>query len=135
MLLQSKIYPYAQGQLYYNNSKNILVGYNGTVQSRLGGLASDDLETRIEAVSSNNKLDFYTNNTKVMVWDINATSMDRLELTGLDIDANTISVNNTNANLLLLPEQGDGRVVIDNLEFHDNKIVVTGNNNATLSKY
>jgi len=125
---------YAQGQLHYDTSKNHFVGYNGTVQRRLGGLASDDLETRIEAVSDSNKLDFYTNNTKVMSMGYpNATSMDRLELTGLDIDANTISVNNTNANLLLLPEQGDGRVVIDNLEFHDSKIVVTGPNTATLS--
>ena len=63
---------------------------------------------------------------------IGETYAPRIELQGIDIDGSTIQTNNTNGDIILLPEGGTGRTQIEAIQFLDRTIYTTGTNIGTL---
>ena len=62
---------------------------------------------------------------------IGETYAHRIELQGIDIDGSTIQTNNTNGDIILLPN-GTGRTQIEAIQFLDRTIYTTGTNIGTL---
>ena len=124
----------------YDTSINEFVGKRGSYQTVFGGVYSDDLQTRIKVLSDTNTLNFDVDGNTVMSMNaIGETYVNRIELSGsdstpggIDIDGNTIQTNWTNADIILAPEGGTGRVGINDIQFLDNTVYSTGANAATL---
>ena len=119
----------------YDTSINEFVGKRGSYQAVFGGVYSDDLQTRIRVISDTNTLNFDINGNTVMSMNaIGETYVDRIELSGsdstpggIDIDGNRIATNWTNADIILAPEGGTGRVGLNNIQFLDNTAYIGSN--------
>ena len=61
-----------------------------------------------------------------------ATTMNRIELSGIDIDGNTLSTNITNSDLILLPEIGQGKAQFEDLHVLDSTITNTSGGAASI---
>lgn len=120
----------------YDTSIDEFVGKRGSYQAVFGGVYSDDLQTRIKVISDINALNFDINGNTIMSMNaIGETYVDRIELSGsdstpggIDIDNNLIRTNWTNADLILAPEGGTGRVGLNNVQFLDNTAYIGSNN-------
>jgi hypothetical protein len=118
------------GAVQYNSDINQFAGRrNSGVKSVLGGLYSDDYQTFVRP-NSDNTINFTTQGVNVATMSYQATTLNRLELGGIDIDGNTIQTNTTNSDLILAPESGQGKVQFENLHFLDNTITNTSNGAA-----
>ena len=118
------------GAVQYNSDINQFAGRrNSGVKSVLGGLYSDDYQTFVRP-NSDNTINFTTQGVNVATMSYQATTLNRLELGGIDIDGNTIQTNTTNSDLILAPEIGQGKVQFENLHFLDNTITNTSNGAA-----
>ena len=118
------------GAVQYNSDINQFTGRrNSGVKSVLGGLYSDDYQTFVRP-NSDNTINFTTQGVNVATMSYQATTLNRLELGGIDIDGNTIQTNTTNSDLILAPESGQGKVQFENLHFLDNTITNTSNGAA-----
>jgi len=119
----------------YDTSINEFVGKRGSYQAVFGGVYSDDLQTRIKVISDTNTLNFDINGNTVMSMNaIGETYVDRIELSGsdstpggIDIDGNRIATNWTNADIILAPEGGTGRVGLNNIQFLDDTAYIGSN--------
>ena len=58
--------------------------------------------------------------------------MDRIELSGIDIDGNSLSTNITNSDLILLPETGQGKAQFEDLHVLDSTITNTSGGAASI---
>ena len=118
------------GAVQYDKDINQFVGRrNGGLKSVLGGLYSNDYQTFVRP-NSDNTINFTTQGVNVATMSYQATTLNRLELGGMDIDGNTIQTNTTNSDLILAPESGQGKVQFENLHFLDNTITNTSNGAA-----
>ena len=118
------------GAVQYDKDINQFTGRrNSGVKSVLGGLYSDDYQTFVRP-NSDNTINFTTQGVNVATMSYQATTLNRLELGGIDIDGNTIQTNTTNSDLILAPEIGQGKVQFENLHFLDNTITNTSNGAA-----
>ncbi|MDC0002452.1 hypothetical protein OAP94_00415 [bacterium] len=117
------------GAVQYNSDINQIVGLTNSVKRVLGGLYSDDYQTFVRP-NSDNTINFTTQGVNVATMSYQATTLNRLELGGIDIDGNTIQTNTTNSDLILAPESGQGKVQFENLHFLDNTITNTSNGAA-----
>jgi len=121
----------------YDTSINEFVGKRlGAYQAVFGGVYSDDLQTRIKVISDTNTLNFDIDGTTIMSMNaIGETYVNRIELSGsdstpggIDIDNNLIRTNWTNADLVLAPEGGTGRVGLNDVQFLDDTAYIGSNN-------
>ena len=118
------------GAVQYDKDINQFTGRrNSGVKTVLGGLYSDDYQTFVRP-NSDNTINFTTQGVNVATMSYQATTLNRLELGGIDIDGNTIQTNTTNSDLILAPETGQGKVQFENLHFLDNTITNTSNGPA-----
>ena len=62
-----------------------------------------------------------------------ATELNRIELSGINIDGNTIETTVANSDLILAPEIGEGKVQFNDLHILDNSITNTTNGAANLA--
>ena len=116
------------GAVQYNSEVNQIVGLTNTSKRVLGsGLYSDDLQTFINP-NIDNTISFTAQGINSMTTSYGATTMNRLELNGIDIDGNTIQTNITNSDLILAPEAGQGKVQLENLHALDNTFTANTDN-------
>ena len=124
----------ANADIRYDTSIDQFVGKEGGLQRVFGGIYSNDLQTRVRIDSNNNAIFFDVNGVNVMEMNsIGETYAHRIELQGIDIDGSTIQTNNTNGDIILLPEGGTGRTQIEAIQFLDRTIYTTGTNIGTLA--
>ena len=119
------------GAVQYNSDINQFVGKRNNENVVLGGLYSDDLQTFVRP-SSDNTINFTIAGTNVGNMSYQATTLNRVELNGIDIDGNTISTNITNSDLVLAPESGQGKVQFNDLHVLDNTITNVSNGAASI---
>lgn len=109
------------GAVQYDSDANQIVGLTNVSRQVLGpGLYSDDRQTFVNP-KPDNTIEFTAQGVNTMTTSYQATTMNRIELGGIDIDGNTISTNITNSDLLLLPEIGQGKVRLEDIDILDNK--------------
>jgi hypothetical protein len=122
------------GAIQYNADVNEIVGRTNTFKKVLGaGLYSDDLQTSVTP-RPGNKIEFTAQSINSMTTSYGATTMNRLELTsGMDIDGNTIQPTDTNSDLILAPEAGQGKVQLENLHVLDNTFTAHTDNAYSIS--
>lgn len=113
------------GAVQYDASINQIVGLTNVSKQVLGpGLYSDDRQTFVNP-KPDNTIEFTAQGVNSMTTSYQATTMNRIELNGIDIDGNTISTNITNSDLILLPEAGQGKVQLEKLHVLDNTLTDT----------
>ena len=118
----------------YDTSINQFVGKRGGFQGVFGGVYSNNLQTRIRFDNLNNAIHFDIDGTSVIEMNsIGETYADRIELSEIDIDNNVIKTNNTNGDIILLPEAGSGRIKIEDIDVLDRTIYTTGANIGVLA--
>ena len=111
--------------MQYDASINQIVGLTNVSKQVLGpGLYSDDRQTFVNP-KPDNTIEFTAQGVNSMTTSYPATTMNRIELNGIDIDGNTISTNITNSDLILLPEAGQGKVQLEKLHVLDNTLTDT----------
>ena len=116
------------GAVQYNSDINNIVGLSNSTRKVLGaGLFSDDLQTSVDP-RPGNIIKFTAQSVNSMTTSYGATTMNRIELSGIDIDGNTLSTNITNSDLILAPEIGQGKVQIENLHVLDNTFTANTDN-------
>ena len=120
------------GAVQYNSDVNQIVGLTNSVKRVLGpGLYSDDLQTFVNP-KPNNTIEFTAQGVNSMTTSYGATTMNRIELSGIDIDGNTLSTNITNSDLILLPEIGQGKAQFEDLHILDSTITNTSGGAASI---
>jgi len=120
------------GAVQYNSDVNQIVGFTNSVKRVLGpGLYSDDLQTFVNP-KPDNTIEFIAQGINSMTTSYGATTMDRIELSGIDIDGNTLSTNITNSDLILLPETGQGKAQFEDLHVLDSTITNTSGGAASI---
>ena len=118
------------GAIQYNSDVNEIVGLTNSSKKVLGaGLYSDDLQTSVTP-RPGNKIEFTAQSVNSMTTSYGATTMNRLELNGIDIDGNTIQTNITNSDIILAPEAGQGKVQLEKLHVLDNTLTDTNTDGA-----
>ena len=120
------------GAVQYNSDVNQIVGLTNSVKRVLGpGLYSDDLQTFVNP-KPDNTIEFTAQGVNSMTTSYGATTMNRIELSGIDIDGNTLSTNITNSDLILLPETGQGKAQFEDLHVLDSTITNTSGGVANI---
>ena len=120
------------GAIQYNSDVNEIVGLTNSFKKVLGaGLYSDDLQTSVTP-RPGNKIEFTAQSVNSMTTSYGATTMNRIELSGIDIDGNTLSTNITNSDLILLPETGQGKAQFEDLHVLDSTITNTSGGAASI---
>ena len=120
------------GAVQYNSDVNQIVGLTNSVKRVLGpGLYSDDLQTFVNP-KPDNTIEFTAQGVNSMTTSYGATTMNRIELSGIDIDGNTLSTNITNSDLILLPETGQGKAQFEDLHVLDSTITNTSGSVANI---
>ena len=120
------------GAVQYNSDVNQIVGFTNSVKRVLGpGLYSDDLQTFVNP-KPDNTIEFTAQGVNSMTTSYGATTMNRIELSGIDIDGNTLSTNITNSDLILLPEIGQGKAQFEDLHVLDSTITNTSGGAASI---
>lgn len=118
----------------YDTSIDQFVGKRGGFQGVFGGVYSNNLQTRIRFDNTNNAIHFDIDGTSVLEMNsIGETYADRIELAGINIDGNTIQTNNTNGDIILLPESGTGRINLEDIQILDRTIYTQGTNTGVLA--
>ena len=122
------------GQIRYNTDTSKFEGYNGTAWIVLHGVEDADGDTRITPEltpgADDDTIRFYIANSLVATLTADTFEVPKLITTGLEIDDNTITTLDTNADLTL-SGNGTGSVAIDNLSFNGSTITNTLSDSVT----
>jgi|TARA_B110000908_G_C10265935_1_gene463932 hypothetical protein len=119
------------GAVQYNKDINQFTGI-GNSKLVLGGLYSDNFQTFVRP-NTDNTINFTTQGVNSMTTSYQATELNRIELSGINIDGNTIETTVANSDLILAPEIGEGKVQFNDLHILDNSITNTTNGAANLA--
>ena len=120
------------GAIQYNADINQFTGRRNNEKVVLGGVYSDNFQTFVRP-NTDNTINFTAQGVNSMTMSYQATEVNRIELSGIDIDGNKIETNVTNSDLILAPEIGEGKVQFNDLHVLDNSITNTSNGTAILS--
>ena len=116
------------GTVRYNTSINQFVGYGPATNNVLSSaLLSDDYRTGIELsnIGISNDINFKINNNIIAKFTSNnKTEFEKVELSGITLDSNNITVTNANTDLTL--DARHARVTFSDAQFEDNLIIADG---------
>lgn len=120
----SVIFRGTAGDIRFNNDYSIFEGYSTARTNIGGGVFSDDRNTRVLAGRTDNILYFFANNVLTSTINANGVNSIALEIGDIYLDDNTISTNDSNADLELRAN-GTGSLEVSNVFFKDNIILNT----------
>ena len=124
--------PEQTADLRYNTGTNLFEGYAATGNVAFGGVFSDDRQTFIRPNQITGAITFGFNGAQVGQVNDYGLELHGLSTEDILINNNLITTTLSNSDLELR-RQAVGVVKIDDLDFEDNKLLNTSNNNITLS--
>ena len=102
----------------FNTDDNLFEGYGNNIQT-FSQLYSADRNTSVIANSSNNHLEFIADSVQTVHIDFNSINANKFVTDFIAIDANTVSSNETNADIEFRPS-GVGKLLTGDAEIVDN---------------
>jgi cytoskeletal protein CcmA (bactofilin family) len=102
------------GTFRYNTTDNVYEGFDASVIS-FGQVASDDRNTKVSIHPTTNIITFTANTASAGTIDSTGLHVDEIQVDDINIQSNTISTNNTNADLDLVAN-GTGNVRLENID-------------------
>ena len=102
------------GTLRYNTTDNVYEGFDASVIT-FGQLASDDRNTKVSVHPTTNIIAFTANTVSTGTIDATGLHVNEIQVDDINIQSNTISTNNTNADLDLVAN-GTGNVKLENID-------------------